>query len=339
MSAPPQSPRGRKTMKLMGLVLMALAVLALSNNAEAHGMRTAYLELSEQRPGVALASWRTTVIDNAVTPLAPAGCKIAQRQRPSKHKALFTLKCEGGLAGKRLDIEGLGPVLTEAIVRIERADGSASSTVLTADNASWTIPGSAPPSALSVAAAYVGLGMRHIAAGADHLLFLLALVLLLRRPKAVLLAETAFTVSHSVSYSATALGWLQVSSAAAEACIALSLVLVALDLLRADRDKLGLRQAVALAFVFGLVHGLGFAGSLTEVGLPQQSAGVALLGFGVGVELGQVAFLLVVLGLMALIAKTRFRQPLVVAASTATGGIGAYWLITRTLRCLQHTIG
>jgi len=320
------------------LALMILTMLALSSPAEAHGLRTVYLELSEQQQGVALGTWRTTVVDETTRLLPPPDCVLAQRQRSSRHKEHFTLRCKGGLVGKRLAIEGLGPVLTEAVLRVQWVDGSSSSKVLTARNTSWTIPNQAPRSVVSVAATYVGLGMRHIAAGIDHLLFLLALVLLLRRPKAVLIAETAFTVSHSVSYSATALGWLQVSSAAAEACIALSLVLVALDLMRAEKDQPRLRQAVALAFVFGLVHGLGFAGSLAEVGLPLQSAGVALLGFGLGVELGQVAFLLVVLGLMALVAKTRLRRPLVVAASTATGGIGAYWLITRALRCFEQTL-
>src|SRR5205809_535397 len=119
----------------------------------------------------------------------------------------------------------------------------------------------------AVAVDYVRLGIAHILHGADHLLFLLALVLYVRRPRAVLVTETAFTLSHSLSFSAVALGWVHVFAPTAEACIALSLVLVALDVGRAHAERDAARQGAAIALVFGLVHGLGFAGALSEVGL------------------------------------------------------------------------
>jgi hypothetical protein len=173
----------------------------------------------------------------------------------------------------------------------------------------------------------------HIATGADHLLFLVLLVLLLRRVRPVLLAETAFTLSHSISFAATSLGWIRVAAAPAEACIALSLVLLALDV-REEPQRDALRGAAA-AFVFGIVHGLGFAGGLREMGLPDAHAGLALVGFGAGVEIGQVAFLAVILGLAALLGRLRAFPRLVSGGAVAIGSVATAWLIERIVVSLS----
>jgi hypothetical protein len=214
-------------------------------------------------------------------------------------------------------------------------DGSTSSGCATGGNPRWAIPGPGA-GALSVAARYVALGIEHIAGGADHLLFLLALVLCLRTVRAVLLAETAFTLSHTLSFSASALGWVRVSAPAAEACIAVSLVLVALDAGRAARDAS--RRApgddawktAGLAFAFGLVHGLGFAGGLTEIGLPSSAVPAALIGFAGGVEIGQVAFLAIALAVLAVLERApRLLALAASAGALAIGGIGWCWLLER----------
>jgi hypothetical protein len=169
--------------------------------------------------------------------------------------------------------------------------------------------------------------------GYDHLLFLLLLVLLLRRARSVLLAETAFTLSHSLSFSATALGWIHVSSVGAEACIALSLVLLAaeIDLRGPPADAW---TGARLALVFGLVHGLGFAGGLREIGLPEHAIAPALLSFAAGVELGQVAFLALVLVGLRCARDARVLPRARWAVVYAAGSISAFWLIERTVVCL-----
>lgn len=173
----------------------------------------------------------------------------------------------------------------------------------------------------------------HILTGYDHLLFLVLLVLLLRRARSVLLAETAFTLSHSISFSATALGWVHVSSAAAEACIALSLVLLAADV-RVRGAPASAARGAWMALVFGLVHGLGFAGGLREIGLPEHAIAPALVSFGAGVELGQVAFLAVVLAGLYVVRHASQLPRFKLGAVYAAGSLSAYWLIERTIVCI-----
>jgi hypothetical protein len=146
-------------------------------------------------------------------------------------------------------------------------------------------------------------------------------------------AESAFTVSHSVSFAATALGWIRVSPTAAEACIALSLVLLALDLGRGAIPSV--RKGAGTAFVFGLVHGLGFAGGLREVGLPDHEVSVALLGFATGIEIGQVTFLAGVLIAVSWIERRPQLRWVESGLATLIGGISSYWLIDRLLLCFS----
>ena len=185
----------------------------------------------------------------------------------------------------------------------------------------------------SIAWQYARLGVRHILTGTDHLLFLALLVLSLRRVRSVLLAESAFTLSHSLSFSATALGWIHMSSAAAEACIALSLVLLAADVRVRGAPPRAARGAW-LALVFGLVHGLGFAGGLREIGLPDGAVASALLSFGAGVEVGQVAFLAALLALLHLVRRASQLSRLNLVAVYAAGALSAYGLFERVILCV-----
>jgi hydrogenase/urease accessory protein HupE len=311
-------------------VALVIAVALAPGLARGHGMRTAYLEVNEGAGDVVLARWKQTFPDATVVPRFPASCTPdgdEGARGPNAHA--FSLRCPGGLAGGTVGVDGLGPVLTEAVVRIVRRDGTVLSRVLTRDAAAWTVPAGA--SWRQVAADYVRLGVAHILTGFDHLLFLLALVLYVRRPRAVLITETAFTLSHSASFSATALGLVHVSAPAAEACIALSLVLVALDVGTRTARENAAWQAPAIALVFGLVHGLGFAGALSEVGLPDHAVATALVAFGLGVEIGQVAFLLVVLAALWACERTRpgWIPRLALAGGYTVGVTGAFWLWQR----------
>jgi hydrogenase/urease accessory protein HupE len=195
------------------------------------------------------------------------------------------------------------------------------------------LPLRADRSALGVLLDYLRLGVVHIATGFDHLLFLLALALQLWRVRAVLLAETAFTLSHTLSFSATALGLVRLPPVAAEACIALSLILLAREL--ALGRRIAPSRGALVALLFGLVHGLGFAGGLREIGLPEHDVGLALLGFGAGVELGQVAFLaLVLLALHARMLAPR-RALLERLGGAAIGAVGAYWFCERLVAVIR----
>lgn len=349
--------------RLLSLWGLLLALGLLPGLARGHGMRTAYLEVTETAPGEAVANLRTTLPSPAVRPVFPPGCAVTRVEQPDPAAApaplsfapgqerSFLLRCPAPLRGQALGVQGLGPVLTEAVVRVALADGRVASGVLLPPAERWTIPGGAPPrpgpavSLGALAGRYLALGVRHILSGPDHLLFLLGLVLLVRRARAVLILETAFTFSHSLSFSLVALGLVRFPSAVAEALIALSLVLLALDLappgpLRDLRPRPeAVRFAPALCLGFGLVHGLGFAGGLGEVGLPEQDVGWALLSFGLGVELGQLLFLAALLLVFALLQRTPIQGYLQAAGAYALGALGAFWLISRVQALLPGIHG
>lgn len=311
-------------MRAAGLAALAVTVLVLlaARPAGAHGMRTAYVEITEHAPGRARVAIRGKVPVTGVELVTAPPCAITATPDTGRQ-----LSCPERLAGAALELRGLGPVVSEAVVFVTLASGESFTTCVTPGNPRWEIPGR-DPGALAVAGRYVKLGVEHIGTGADHLLFLLALVLCLRSLRAVMLAETAFTLSHTLSFTASALGWIRVSAAAAEACIAVSLVLIALDIGGPRREAAW--KTAGLAFVFGLVHGLGFAGGLAEIGLPATAVPAALAGFAGGVELGQLAFLLLAVGALRAVERApAIARAAVTAGAYAVGGVGWFWLIER----------
>jgi hypothetical protein len=305
--------------------MRAFVLLLCSGGAFAHGMRSAYLEIDVLDGERATMSLRSSLDTTGLTLVPPAGCSS------EGDAALARLTCPGGFAGRAIRVDGIGPLTSEVVVRVVDQDG-AHSHLLTADAPEWPWPRNGG----AVLGSYVRIGLAHIFTGVDHLLFLVALAMALRRLRAVLWAETAFTASHTLSFTASALGWVHVASAAAEACIALSLVLIALDAATASlrgQPVASLRATAALAFAFGLVHGLGFAGGLAEIGLPDRAIGMALVGFAAGVELGQVIFLLAFVALLMLLSA---RPRLVL--SYAVGCAGAFLLFQRVAILLQGEV-
>lgn len=328
--------------RLIGLMAL-VAVLFSMPRAYAHGTRSISVDLSEVAKGKAIVHLRGSTPGDlrGIRAVFAAPCSAAAADEDPG--AVAMVECPESLAGSRITVEGLGPVLSEAILVVSLYDGQVLSRVVTKQEPSFVVP--TAESGLGVARSYVRLGIAHILTGYDHLLFLFALVLLLRRPRVVLLAETAFTVSHSLSFSATALGLLRVSAPAAEAAIAVSLVLIALDIGHGQKPSESVdasaRQGILMAFAFGFVHGLGFAGGLREVGLPDAHVSMALVGFAAGVEIGQVAFLTV--ALFALHLVSRRLTPSRVEAGVRwgyliVGGVASYWLIERTLVVLSSRV-
>jgi len=231
-------------------------------------------------------------------------------------------------------VNGLGETQTDVLLRVDYLDGSASNQRLTRDEPTVTIP--LRPSALDVVRTYTSLGVEHILLGVDHLLFVLALLLLVRGLRRLVATVTAFTVAHSVTLGAATLGFVHVPPAPVEAVIALSILFLACELARrrtgGDAD-LTERFPWVVAFSFGLLHGFGFAGALSEVGVPAQAVPLALLFFNVGVEIGQLLFIGAVFGLGWAVRSSALRVPQgwQRAAAYGIGSVAAFWLVQRTV--------
>jgi hydrogenase/urease accessory protein HupE len=243
----------------------------------------------------------------------------------------LSVRCPGGLAGCQISIDGLSGTFTDVVVRVESLDGAIQSTRLKPDQPSFII--SAAPTWLDTARTYFMLGLEHILLGIDHLLFVLALLLLVRNTWMLVKVVTAFTVAHSITLALAALGWAQVPQAPVEAVIALSIMFVAAETLRQNwnEDSLASKAPWAIAFSFGLLHGLGFGGALKEIGLPQSDVPLALLTFNLGVEAGQLLFVFTVLGLKA-VAERALTVKVLWARAVAGYGIGslaAVWFVQR----------
>jgi hydrogenase/urease accessory protein HupE len=241
------------------------------------------------------------------------------------------LEVKGSLVGKRIDFVGLEATIIDVLARVRLLDGSESTTLVRASKAWIELTGS--QGLASVAGSYTLLGIEHILFGIDHLLFVLALLMITNGTMRLLKTITAFTIAHSVTLALATLGFVQVPSAPVEAIIALSIVFVALEIIRRREGREGVASSApwVVAFTFGLLHGFGFAGALSGVGLPQNHIPAALFFFNVGVELGQIAFVAVVLGLIALLRQVPWRAPrwAELAPPYAIGSIAMFWVVQR----------
>lgn len=280
---------------------LSLAVAAAPLPAAAHPLSFGALRVTEREDRVAL-SFRYSGPEGApraATPRIPPRCRALAPPRPEPIEggvALRTwLRCEGGLRGAAFGADGLDGA--QLMVRIEGLDGEVVTGLIDDDDDAVALAATPPTGA--VIGAYLALGVEHIALGYDHLLFLLGVLLLLDRWRTRLAATLAFTVGHGATLALVTLGAVRAPSGPVEAVIALSIVLVAVELARGRRWRRG--HAWAVAGGFGLLHGLGFAGALAEVGVPRGAIAPALFGFNLGVELGQLAIVgLFAAGLLAL---------------------------------------
>lgn len=243
------------------------------------------------------------------------------------------LICFGGLIGETVSIDGLSRTLTDVLVRVERADGSTQVERLTPSAPSFVV--AETPDAFAVASTYLAIGFEHILLGIDHLLFVLALLILVKGTRTLIWTITAFTVAHSFTLAAATLGFVSFPQAPVEAVIALSIVFVASEIAHASRGRPGLtqRKPWIVALTFGLLHGFGFAGALTEVGLPEQAVPLALLFFNVGVEVGQLSFVAAVILITAVAKRFLHNLPewLPTASAYAIGAIASFWTIERVV--------
>jgi hypothetical protein len=330
-----------------------------SSSVFAHEVRPAYLELRQTAPEIYAALWKVPGLgENLRLGLyveLPAGCTNVTEPRAMMVNAAFTerwtVKCPGGLTGGTIHIAGLSATMTDVLVRVERLDGTTQVTRLTPSAPSFVVE--AAPRALEVARTYTVLGTEHILSGIDHLLFILALLLIclgtgakgrvtkLRalhlsldtRHWTLLKTVTAFTISHSITLTLAALGYIHIPQRPVEAAIALSIVFVASEILHGRQGRMGLtaRAPWIVAFSFGLMHGLGFASGLSEAGLPDGHIPTALLFFSLGVEAGHFLFIGVVLSLIALSVRVKLPAPrwAQLLPPYAIGGLAMFWVIQR----------
>ncbi len=314
---------------LIGTLLLALAGL-LPGAARAHEMSMAEMSLREVDKGRFSWQWtatsdRTGII--TLVPQWPEGCRAEANQ----------LQCgPAGLQG-RLKIDGVGERYSAAMVKVQWLDGQTRVYTLTGAHPTVQLYGAAddPRGMGEVALAYTGLGVEHILSGFDHLLFVIALLFLVGFQRRLVWTISAFTAAHSITLALSALGWLVLRPPPVEASIALSIMLVAGEALH-GRQTLARRWPALVAFLFGLVHGLGFAGALQEIGLPENHLLVALLTFNLGVEIGQLltvaaaGLLFLALRRLPVLAQAKAR----LVALYGIGGVAAYWSIGRIVALL-----
>lgn len=312
-------------MKALLRFLLALGLAWLGQAAVAHEMSMAEMEVRQLAPGDFLWQWTASgnrPASQGLVPVWPEGCRAEANM----------LRCgEAGLRGT-LEMQGVGQRYSAALVKVFWLDGQSHVYTLTGAQPKVHLYGTADDrrGMGEIASAYTVLGIEHILTGFDHLMFVIGLLLLVGFERRLIVTITAFTVAHSLTLASAALGLLTLRPPPVEATIALSIMLVAGEALR-DRQTLSRRWPALVAFLFGLVHGLGFAGALKEVGLPEQHLWVALLTFNVGVELGQlmtVALAWVVhRALRGVPALARAREALLYGI----GSMAAYWSLTRVL--------
>jgi hydrogenase/urease accessory protein HupE len=317
-------------------VLLSLLVACLvlwGGLARAHEFRPAVLTLREVTPGTFTFRWQPAFDAQRqplrdVAPVFPAHCRVQAE----------TLDCQGRGLGE-VTVAGLRRHPVDVVVRVQWRDDREHTAVLHGSSDRTTLgDGTVGQSALALLGTYLALGVEHILLGIDHVLFVLGLVLLVGWRRRLLLAITGFTLAHSLTLAASTLGWTALPQAPVEVVIALSIVLLAVELVD-ERPTLTRRLPGVVAFAFGLLHGFGFAGALQEIGVPPDRAWLSLLGFNLGVEAGQL-LVIAAAGLVGLVAR-RLPRPRTVrcVAAYAGGTVAMAWAIERGLPLVQALVG
>jgi hydrogenase/urease accessory protein HupE len=329
--------RGRALTVALGLALCAA-------NARGHEARPGLLELRETGPETYSFLWKKPTggeVEIQIAPRVPEGCRLATPDRqqitPGAMIARGTLTCAGGLAGKTIAIAGLEVTITDVLVRLHRADGRLESHLLRPAHPKVTL--GALTGATARALGYVRIGVQHILLGVDHLLFVLGLLLIVSDRWMLVKTITSFTLAHSITLAIATLGYASAPLPPLNAAIALSILFLGPEIVRTWRGgtSFTIGHPWVVAFAFGLLHGFGFASGLSAMGLPKAEIPLALLLFNVGVEIGQVAFVLLVILLERSFNRLEVRWPRLVAhlPGYAVGTLGAFWTIQRTFMLLS----
>lgn len=332
-------------MKGLRILLMLVLGTGLAQTANAHRFAPSLLKVNEIAEQQYNMVWKTPakgVSNIPLRPVWPESCAVKNASPPQLEGtgkvSSWQLHCSGlgedGLVGETLGVSGLGANQASAMVMVSLLDGRQYQQVLNAEQPDFVVP--AESSAGEVMSDYTTLGMEHIWGGIDHLLFVFGLLLLVGSGKRLLWTITAFTLGHSITLSLVTLGYFDYPVALVEFAIALSIFVLAVELTRTARHDMLWRNPWWLAGGFGLLHGMGFAGALAETGLPQDNLPLALLFFNVGIEIGQIAFIFLVLAIWLLIRKplAPWQDRLLPVPVYVLGALSAMWCIERGLEAL-----
>ncbi|PMU08845.1 MULTISPECIES: HupE/UreJ family protein [unclassified Pseudomonas] len=309
--------------------------------AMAHESRPAYLEINETATGRYDVMWRTPVLSGMRLPIAlkfADGVRsVVEPVESELNDSLIERRIidagPTGLVGQRIEFIGLQASITDVLVRVSRLDGSLTTTLVHPAQPWIDIAGT--PGMLSVAGAFLVHGIQHILGGVDHLLFVFGLLLLVSNGWMLVKTITAFTLAHSITLVLAALDAVRLPGPPVEATIALSILLLAVEIARKNRGETSftIQWPWVVAFCFGLLHGFGFAGALAQIGLPQRDLPLALFTFNVGVEIGQLMFVAAALSIRTLLLHCRLpRSALLYAQPVASYGLGtlaAFWFFER----------
>jgi hydrogenase/urease accessory protein HupE len=326
--------------------LFATLLLLCAALAEGHDSRPNFVEIIETQRNVFSVQWKipATVPDAALPTIRmPESCttdaRLAMQQSGGAYQGRLIYNCPEGLSGQEVRIEFpvINPSLS-SLFQVRLLNGEQYVKILKPEESSWTVPDA--ENKLAVAGQYTLLGIEHIWIGIDHLLFVTCLLLIARTARKVLITVTGFTVAHSITLFLSALDVIRIPTPPVEAAIALSVVFLAWEIVKNDETQLTFRYPVAVSSSFGLLHGFGFAAVLRDIGLPQTELPTALLFFNVGVEIGQILFLLALVAVF-LVMRPALKRLLLAQdhevhwtwittpASYVIGGIASYWLIDR----------
>jgi hypothetical protein len=319
--------------RIVTFAFFFFATLFLAAKVTAHEVRPAYLQVTETSQGTFDVVWKQPVLEGKrlkIQPVFPQDCaEIGSRDiHNNGATASESFQIECALKTGVISLEGLERTLTDAFIRIDYLDGTQNSGV---------IKPSAPRFDLGVennspASDYIKIGIDHIIYGWDHLLFVIGLVMLVSRRQIIGVA-TAFTVAHSLTLVLAALGYLSLPTRPVEILIAMSIVLLAIEVIRKSRggSSIATRKPYLISFVIGLIHGCGFASALSDIGLPKGTELLALLLFNLGVELGQIAIIALLLILLWLATKAfeNSRKPIEIGSAYLLGTIAMFWTVQR----------
>ena len=323
------------------LIILVIASAGFNpGRAIAHEMRPAYLAIQEVEPDLYDVLWKVPALAEdfrlGINPRFPEGTRQVTVPSGIFADGAFVERCriqvDGGLAGRTISIEGLSGTQVDVLARVDDGDGAVQTTRITPDSPEFVVE--VRPTAWQVSWTYLVLGIEHILLGVDHLLFVFGLLLIVPGRWMLLKTVTAFTVAHSITLAIATLGYAQAPGDPLNACIALSILFLGPEIVRRERGgtSVTIRHPWVVAFAFGLLHGFGFASGLNTLGMPVGDIPFALLSFNVGVEVGQVAFVVLVVMLERSFRTLEISWPRLMKAvpGYAVGTLGAYWFIQRT---------
>lgn len=321
------------------LLALILLILCAAGPAQADELKPGYLELSQTKADQWQMVWKAPIkggLASVAAPKLPGFCTASAPQRTVVNGALVSswrVRCTQSLVGQRLGLTGLESGFNDALMRVAPIGRPVQVMRLTPASPNAEI--AALPNRAQVARTYFALGIEHIVTGYDHLLFVLSLVLLISGGWKIATTVTAFTIAHSITLIATTLGWIGLARQPVEICIALSIVFVAVEIVKArpEQPRFAQRAPWIIAFLFGLLHGFGFAGALAEIGLPEREVPMALFTFNLGVEAGQLMIVAAALTFLALVHRfaASFARTVRMASAYGIGSFAAFWMIERAL--------